>query len=88
MAPEKLEQGEASENDFNLSNFLHGMSDDRREAGHQLKHLGVIWKDLSVEVCVTETRRTFASELCATNAILSVFVVIRDWGLKLSLYPP
>lgn len=54
MAPEKLEQGEASENDFNLSNFLHGMSDDRREAGHQLKHLGVIWKDLTVEVCDTE----------------------------------
>ncbi|KAL7309594.1 ATP-binding cassette transporter snq2 [Mucor circinelloides] len=49
MSPEKLEEGEASENDFNLSNFLHGMSDDRREAGHQLKHLGVIWKDLSVE---------------------------------------
>lgn len=26
------------------------MSDDRKEAGHKFKHLGVIWKDLTVEV--------------------------------------
>ena len=26
------------------------MSNDRKEAGHELKHLGVIWKNLTVEV--------------------------------------
>lgn len=83
MAPEKLEQGEASENDFNLSNFLHGISDDRKEAGHQLKHLGVIWKDLSVEVCDT---KKLASCMCATNITIYI-CCYRDWGLKRLLYP-
>lgn len=31
------------------------MSDDRKEAGHELKHLGVIWKDLTVEVIQKKT---------------------------------
>lgn len=47
---EKLEEGEAVADEFNLSDFLHGMSNDSKEAGHQPKHLGVIWKSLSVEV--------------------------------------
>lgn len=46
----KLEEGTADQDDFNLSDFLHGMSNDQRQAGHQPKHLGVIWKNLSVEV--------------------------------------
>ncbi|KAI7867468.1 ABC-2 type transporter-domain-containing protein [Mucor mucedo] len=45
----KLEEGTADQDDFNLSDFLHGMSNDQRQAGHQPKHLGVIWKNLSVE---------------------------------------
>jgi hypothetical protein len=48
----KLEEGIATEDEFNLSDFLHGMSNDSKEAGHQLKHLGVIWKNLSVEVTI------------------------------------
>lgn len=46
----KLEEGTADENEFNLSEFLHDMSRNNSEAGHELKHLGVIWKNLSVEV--------------------------------------
>lgn len=45
-----LEEGITSRDDFNLGDFLHGLSNDRMQAGHQLKHLGVIWKNLSVEV--------------------------------------
>ncbi|KAG2234181.1 hypothetical protein INT48_005981 [Thamnidium elegans] len=45
----KLEEGTADQDDFNLSNFLHGMSNDSTEAGHQPKHLGVVWKNLTVE---------------------------------------
>jgi hypothetical protein len=48
--PGKAEEGAANEEDFNLSDFLHGMSNDQKEAGHRLKHLGVVWKNLSVEV--------------------------------------
>lgn len=48
--PGKLEEGTADQDDFNLSNFLHGMSNDSTEAGHQPKHLGVVWKNLTVEV--------------------------------------
>ncbi|KAI9363806.1 ABC-2 type transporter-domain-containing protein [Pilaira anomala] len=45
----KLEEGNAVEEDFNLSDFLHGMSNKSIEAGYQPKHLGVIWKNLIVE---------------------------------------
>lgn len=38
------------EDDFNLSEFLHGMSNDQQQAGHEPKHLGVVWKNLTVEV--------------------------------------
>lgn len=48
--PAKAEEGTADEEDFNLNEFLHGMSHKQKEAGHQLKHLGVVWKNLSVEV--------------------------------------
>ncbi|KAI9487482.1 MAG: ABC-2 type transporter-domain-containing protein [Benjaminiella poitrasii] len=45
----KLEEGIIQEDEFNLSVFLHGMSNSQKRAGHQLKHLGVIWKNLFVE---------------------------------------
>ncbi|KAI8971933.1 ABC-2 type transporter-domain-containing protein [Mycotypha africana] len=49
VGPSKVEEGNVLEDEFNLSNFLHGMSHSQREAGHQLKHLGVVWRNLSVE---------------------------------------
>lgn len=50
----KLEEGTVDQDDFNLSNFLHGMSNDSTEAGHQPKHLGVVWKNLTVEVNILD----------------------------------
>lgn len=50
QSEKKLEEGVNEENDFNLSDFLHGMSNDQQEAGHEPKHLGVVWKNLTVEV--------------------------------------
>lgn len=43
-----MEQGNVEE--FNLDEFLHGMSTQAQAAGHKPKHLGLIWKDLMVEV--------------------------------------
>lgn len=45
----KLEQGGAADA-FDLSEFLQGISDASREAGHKPKHLGLIWKNLVVKV--------------------------------------
>lgn len=44
----KAEEGESEE--FNLDQFLHGMSREREENGHKRKHLGVSWTNLHVEV--------------------------------------
>jgi ABC-type multidrug transport system ATPase subunit len=43
----KAEEGESEE--FNLDQFLHGMSREREENGHKRKHLGVSWTNLHVE---------------------------------------
>ncbi|KAI8142015.1 ABC-2 type transporter-domain-containing protein [Fennellomyces sp. T-0311] len=45
----KLEEGFAIQEEFNLDEFLHGMSDDAKQAGNKQKHLGLIWKDLTVK---------------------------------------
>ncbi|KAI9319048.1 ABC-2 type transporter-domain-containing protein [Dichotomocladium elegans] len=42
-----LEAGAVEE--FDLDDFLNGMSTDSQKAGHKPKHLGLIWKDLTVE---------------------------------------
>lgn len=46
----KLEEGGALQDDFNLDEYLHGMRDDLQQAGSKPKHLGVIWKNLVVQV--------------------------------------
>lgn len=46
----KLEEGNAEE--FNLDDFLHGMSDQAAQAGTKSKQLGLIWRNLMVEVCI------------------------------------
>lgn len=46
----KLEEGKSDEEEFNLSSYLHDMSIDNREAGQKFEHLGVIWKNVTVEV--------------------------------------
>lgn len=51
----KLEEGVADQDEFNLDEFLHGMSNDARAAGSTPKHLGLIWKDLRVEVINVHT---------------------------------
>ncbi|KAG0194498.1 hypothetical protein DFQ28_010582 [Apophysomyces sp. BC1034] len=43
----KLEEGVQEE--FDLTDFLQGLSRDELEAGQTRKHLGVVWKNLSVE---------------------------------------
>ncbi|KAI8381275.1 ABC-2 type transporter-domain-containing protein [Radiomyces spectabilis] len=45
--PSRLENGDTDE--FNLKEFLHDLSKSRDAAGHTPKHLGVIWKNLTVE---------------------------------------
>ncbi|ORZ24007.1 ABC-2 type transporter-domain-containing protein [Absidia repens] len=44
----KLEEG-IIDNDFNLDQFLNGMSNDNGESGQLPKHLGVTWRDLEVK---------------------------------------
>lgn len=46
----QLEAGAVEE--FNLDQFLNGMAQDSANAGQKPKHLGVIWKDLTVEVSI------------------------------------
>ncbi|KAI8988953.1 ABC-2 type transporter-domain-containing protein [Pilobolus umbonatus] len=46
VGDKSIEEGVTDE--FDLNEFLHGISKEEQDAGHQLKHLGVIWKDLSV----------------------------------------
>lgn len=48
----KLEEGGPKQEDvFDLDEFLHGMNNEAQAAGAKPKHLGLIWKDLVVEVC-------------------------------------
>ncbi|GAA5817043.1 hypothetical protein MFLAVUS_010579 [Mucor flavus] len=42
----KLEEGGADE--FDLDDFLNGLSSDQSSAGHVNKNLGLVWKDLTV----------------------------------------
>jgi hypothetical protein len=46
----KIEEGISEQAEFDLSDYLHDMHTSKHDAGHRPKHLGVIWKDLSVEV--------------------------------------
>ncbi|KAI9277795.1 ABC-2 type transporter-domain-containing protein [Sporodiniella umbellata] len=43
----KAEEGQAE--DFDLTEFLHGMHLEQEQHGHKRKNLGVSWKDLQVE---------------------------------------
>ncbi|KAI8354178.1 ABC-2 type transporter-domain-containing protein [Blakeslea trispora] len=44
----KLEEGTAEADEFNLDEYLNGLRRDEVEAGHTQKHLGLVWKDLTV----------------------------------------
>lgn len=46
----KLEEGIAETDEFNLDEFLNGLRRDQNSAGHELKNLGLIWKNLTVKV--------------------------------------
>lgn len=46
----KAEEGQSTSDDFNLDEFLHGISKQNDEGGHKRKHIGVSWKNLRVEV--------------------------------------
>ena len=48
----KIEEGAVEQEEFNLDDFLHGMNNQSSEAGLVPKHLGLIWKNLTVEVCI------------------------------------
>ncbi|KAG0170921.1 hypothetical protein DFQ28_001400 [Apophysomyces sp. BC1034] len=45
----KVEEGEAQLEEFDLDEFLHGISREQNAAGHTPKHLGLVWKDLVVK---------------------------------------
>ncbi|CAO3645884.1 unnamed protein product [Mucor fragilis] len=45
----KAEEGASSSEDFDLDQFLHGISRAQDENGHKRKHLGVAWNNLHVE---------------------------------------
>ncbi|RCH78955.1 hypothetical protein CU098_000798, partial [Rhizopus stolonifer] len=49
VSVDELEKAEVKTEEFSLSDFLHGMSNDQKQAGLHLKHLGVVWKHLTVE---------------------------------------
>ena len=44
------EEGRVAEEEFDLDQFLQGLSYEDAQAGKKPKHLGLIWKDLEVEV--------------------------------------
>lgn len=46
----KLEEGVADEEVFDLDDYLRGMSRQEAENGKTPKSLGLIWRDLTVEV--------------------------------------
>ncbi|KAG1466250.1 hypothetical protein G6F56_004724 [Rhizopus delemar] len=46
-SPSRLEEGNTDE--FNLSEFLHGVSQELDANGKKRKHLGVLWENLHVE---------------------------------------
>lgn len=54
----RISRAQTNENDaekgaveeFNLTEFLSGMSSEAQQAGTKPKHLGLIWKNLTVEV--------------------------------------
>lgn len=46
----KAEEGASNSEDFDLDQFLHGISKAQDENGHKRKHLGVAWRNLHVEV--------------------------------------
>ncbi|KAL0078387.1 ABC-2 type transporter-domain-containing protein [Phycomyces blakesleeanus] len=50
----KLEEGLASSDEFRLDEFLHGVSSEADKAGHTKKHIGVVWKNLSVKGVAAE----------------------------------
>ncbi|KAI7892496.1 ABC-2 type transporter-domain-containing protein [Mucor mucedo] len=43
------EQGQANTEDFNLDQFLHGISRQQDASGHKRKHIGVSWRNLRIE---------------------------------------
>ncbi|KAI9265133.1 ABC-2 type transporter-domain-containing protein [Phascolomyces articulosus] len=43
------EEGRVAEEEFDLDQFLQGLSYEDKEAGKKPKHLGLVWKDLEVE---------------------------------------
>ncbi|KAI9478569.1 MAG: ABC-2 type transporter-domain-containing protein [Benjaminiella poitrasii] len=45
----QMEEGQTKEDEFNLDEFLNGLRSDQNESGHELKHLGLVWKDLTVK---------------------------------------
>lgn len=50
MPEGKAEEGVTDQEAFDLDAFLHDMSHQEGSAGHLPKNLGVLWKDLVVEV--------------------------------------
>ncbi|CAO3630281.1 unnamed protein product [Cunninghamella blakesleeana] len=45
----KVEEGAVDSEEFNLDEFLHGMYNEQSDAGHLPKHLGVVWRNLTVK---------------------------------------
>ncbi|KAI8144719.1 ABC-2 type transporter-domain-containing protein [Fennellomyces sp. T-0311] len=71
----KVEEGEVTREEFNLDEFLHGMNNDAQQAGITPKHLGLVWKDLTVEGLGADahTIRDNWSDLCAVFKVWKLF---------------
>jgi hypothetical protein len=58
----KAEEGQADSEEFNLDEFLHGISRQQEENGSKRKHLGVSWRNMHVEVRNHSTIQTTIDE--------------------------
>ncbi|KAI9499301.1 ABC-2 type transporter-domain-containing protein [Zychaea mexicana] len=80
----KVEEGVVTQEEFSLDDFLHGMNNDAQEAGHVPKHLGLVFRDLTVEGLGADahTIRTNLSDLMAALQFWKVFGIGKKTSKK------
>ncbi|KAI9013955.1 ABC-2 type transporter-domain-containing protein [Phycomyces nitens] len=71
----KLEEGPIISDDFNLDEFLKGVSSGSSEAGHTKKHIGVVWKDITVKGVAAEAH-TISTVLSFPIAVFSMWKLL------------
>ncbi|KAL0085199.1 ABC-2 type transporter-domain-containing protein [Phycomyces blakesleeanus] len=86
--PSKLEEGNLSSEDFNLDEFLHCISNESARIGHTKKHIGVIWRDITVKGIAAEahTISTVASLPIAIFKMMKLLIKKQDVPQKVILH--